>query len=227
MDDQLFDTMPFYGKPMVKAASVRNAIGDVAEEFACAALSMKRQRVDGRKNVCCDALDMYDKPVEIKSVGKNNRALLYKWRAEKEEKEHGLGYTYVFVRHSCPITMTHGREIIQRFIDCPPLIIITTLGALRAALEGVSPRTFKMFTGEAGAVEPEGGFESSVPQHMQKPIFDRKTMHGSQRKGYVDGGWQFSLSLLSPTETKEVDFQWCNHVVKATVITATFARCAK
>ena len=198
--DELFDTMVFYDRKTPKAASVRNSIGEVAEEIACRALGMKRLKVDGRLEFCADAL-WQGKPAEIKSVGKNDRALIYKWRKEKELRHVGPDYRYVFLRHTCPISVGSGGDVADFFRDNPPSILITTLGAVVEAIGDMPCRTFKIFTGEAGTSEP----------------FDRKTMHGSQRKGYVDGGWQFSLKKIPFHYTTRTAIQWRGELVNITL----------
>lgn len=199
MSQELFDTLEFYGKPLAKDAASRNAIGDFAEEFVCRVMGLDRLKIDGRKNVCSDA--KWDgNPVEIKSVGKNGRALLYKWRAEKEMKELGPFYTYVFVCHKCPITVTHSRDVVKYFIDHPPTILMTTLGHIMGKLKGIEPRKFKLHDGK------------TYENKYGRPA-------GFNRKGYIDGGWQFSLKILEAHQhsTKRID--WFGTEVEVPVLT--------
>jgi hypothetical protein len=184
----LFDMMQCYGKPMTKMAAVRNAIGDVAEQFACAALGMDRLAVGGRKEVCSDAL-WRGHPVEIKSVGHNGQALIYKFRLEKEMAAHGPDYPYIFVRHDCRITKTHSGQIVEHFRDHPPRLLITTLGIIQAALLDVQPRKFSLFQ----------------KQYVTK--YKRATV-GYNRKGYIDGGWQFNLKRLAVASETSVNCIW-------------------
>jgi hypothetical protein len=197
MNDALFDMMTVYGRPIDKDASARNAIGDVAEEFACAALGMKRLKVNGSLKVCSDA-EWQGSPVEIKSVGKNGRALLYKWRAEKELDSIGRGYTYLFVRHTCPIKVAHGRDITSHFAEHPPSLLITNLGVIMDVLKGTPPRKFKLHDGK------------TYENKYGRPA-------GFERKGYIDGGWQFALSMIREAAAFEVEVSWLNSTVKCRV----------
>lgn len=190
----LFDTWLYYERVTTKPASVRNAIGDVAEELACRALGMERQKIDGRKAFCPDAL-WEGKPVEVKSVGKNGRALIYKWRRDKEMKEVGPRYRYVFVQHDCTIDKANASMVADHLRDHPPRLLITTLGAINAVIGDTPPRKFKIF-------ESDPNVE-----------FDRTTMHGSQRKGYVDGGWQFSLNKIPVAYTTTTCLPWRGKII--------------
>jgi hypothetical protein len=183
MTPELFDTATCYGRSMKSHAAARNDIGDVAELYACAALGMDRQRIDGRKKVCIDAM-WGGRPVEIKSVGKNGRGLIYKWRMDKDAQEHGDSLVYVFVRHDCPITLTNSAEVVARFIERPPSLIVTSIARVREALKGVKLRKFSMF---------EGGKDSRI---------------GYNRPGYSEGGWQFGLSLLTSETFARIGFTW-------------------
>lgn len=237
-DGTLFDMMDVYGRPFKtdasgapKAASARNAIGDVAEQLACRALGYKRLRVDGRKKACADAERPDGHPVEIKSVGKNDRGLIYKFRLEKEGTEFPGGLEYVFVRHTCPVTFAHGSSVADFFKLSPPSLLITNHKHLAAILLPKPVRTFRMFTGEAGmTVAPSCQHCHGAPvgepcEHCGTPPqqkFDRHTMHGSQRAGYVEGGWQFSMSELTdgyPLHWRTVEFRWRGQNI--TIKTAT------
>ncbi len=183
MTPELFDTTTCYGRSMKSHAAVRNDIGDVAELYACAALGMDRQRIDGRKKVCVDAL-WGGRPVEIKSVGKSGRGLIYKWRMDKDTQEHGDSLVYVFVRHDCPIKLDNSAEVVSRFFERPPSLVVTNITRVREVLANVKLRKFSMF---------EGGKDSRI---------------GYNRPGYSDGGWQFNLSLLTPKTFVPTSFKW-------------------
>lgn len=195
----LFDMMSTYDRAIGKPAAVRNAIGEVAEEFACRALSMERLHVDGRKKMCSDAT-WGGKPVEIKSIGKSRTGLLYKWRADKELATMGRDYLYVFVLHECTIKSTSGGDIVQTMMHTPPSILITTLGAVIDTIGDKPVRKFKMFEGDPA--QP----------------FDRKTMHGSQRSGYIEGGWQFKIKSIPVRYTTATTFTWCGRVVTSQLL---------
>jgi len=190
MTPELFDTSACYGRSMKSHAAVRNDIGDVAELYACAALGMERQRIDGRKKVCIDAT-WGGKPAEVKSVGKNNRGLIYKWRMDKDTQEHGDSLVYVFVRHNCPVTLTNSAEVVTHFIEHPPSIIVTNIARVREAMKSVKLRKFSMF---------EGGKDSRI---------------GYNRPGYSEGGWQFSLSLVTPPVSVPISFNWAGRQLTA------------
>lgn len=187
----LFDTWDFYSRNTPKPAGVRNAIGEVTEEMACRALGMERQPIDGRKAFCTDAL-WGGKPTEIKSVGKNGRALIYSWRRAKEMEHVGPGYRYIFVQHDCTIDKANGAEIADYIRDHPPTLLITTLGAINGVIGDAPPRKFKIFDGE--------------PPTEGRP-------HGSQRKGYVEGGWQFSLNKIPVLYTTNTCLQWRGSII--------------
>jgi hypothetical protein len=178
MNDTLFDLTPLYQRTLSSHASARNAIGEVAAEFACKALRMEMLPVDGSKRVCPDAKTQAGRYLEVKSCRKGRNALLYKWRVAKEHEEFGDGYPYVFVRHECPITATDGKDIVQRFINDPPTLLIVTLGQLRRDVcLKKEPRLFKMFSKDA---DPRIGYN---------------------RAGYNEGGWQFSLKQVQVADS--------------------------
>lgn len=189
---ELFDTLEFYGKPMTQAAAVRCAIGDVAEMFACRLLGATRTPIDGRKNICSDAV-LDGTPMEIKSVGKNGRALIYKWRLEKEIEAHGPTYQYVFVRHDCRVTEVHGRDVVRYFLDHPPMVLVTTIEHIQQTLAGVEPRKFSMFL-------------TSPSKRV-----------GYHRKGYCDGGWQFSLAQIPVNGENLVPMLWLGQQIEVLV----------
>lgn len=185
----LFDTWDYYTRKTPKAAGVRNAIGEVAEEMACRALGMERQPIDGRKAFCPDAL-WGGKTAEIKSVGKNGRALIYKWRRDKEMEHVGPSYRYIFVQHTCTIDKANGSEIADYLRDHPPVLLITTLGAINEVIGDTPPRVFKM--------------------HNDNRI-------GYCRKGYKDGGWQFSLNKIPVQYTTNTCLQWRGQIITLTL----------
>jgi len=186
--------MSTYDRTTLKPAAVRNAIGEVAEEFACRALSMERLQVDGRKKFCADAL--WDgRKVEIKSIGKSRTGLLYKWRADKELAAVGRDYLYIFVLHHCTIKAGSGGAVVQSMLHQPPSRLITTLGGVLDAIGDKPVRKFKMFEADHPAT------------------FDRKTMHGSQRAGYAEGGWQFKIKDIPVRYTTSTTFTWCGQIV--------------
>lgn len=166
---ELFDTTCHFGKPIRTKAACRNAIGRVAEVFVSRSLDVDILPVDGSKKVCPDF-----EGGEIKSVGKSNSVLLYQWRLSKEaESFDPKDYFYVFVRHTCPITITNTAEIVEHFAKNTPRLICTSLHELLGITRGIKPKKFKWFG------------DQTVDQRI-----------GYYRKGYDQGGWQFSLSRL-------------------------------
>lgn len=198
---ELFDTMDAYGRrppadgQPIKAASVRNLIGECAEEITCRALNLTRRRIDGREKVNSDAETQDGRPVEIKAVGKNNTALIYKFRLEKEREAHGDQYPYIFCRHTCTVDIGGGGAVADYFRDHPPELILCTLADIVAVIGDRPPRLFKMFTGK-----------ENEPQPGEK--FDRKKHHGTHREGYADGGWQFRLSALGARPCETATITW-------------------
>jgi len=191
--------MSSYDRVVLKPAAVRNAIGEVAEEFACRALGMERLHVDGRKKMCADAL--WDgRPVEVKSIGRSRSALIYKWRADKELATVGRDYFYVFVLHDCTIKAASGAAVVQSMLRTPPSLLITTLGGVMDAIGDKPVKKFKMFEAEHPAT------------------FDRKTMHGSQRAGYIEGGWQFKIKSIPVRYTTSTTFTWCGQIVTSRLL---------
>jgi len=194
----LFDLNACISRKLTTPAAARNAIGNVAEDFACAVLKLERKPIDGRKELCVDAETKKGLPVEIKSVGRSRSAILYKWRVEKEERILGRDYQYIFVLHNCPITVRDSQEIMRWFTDNPPLILITSLGVL---LDHVcakqEPRKFALH-------------EKVYPSANGR-------IHGTQRAGYKEGGWQFTinriLKLCPPSKRAKVG-QWANSTVR-------------
>lgn len=202
MMDTLFDMSAHYTRRIHNDASARNAIGELAAEYACAVLGLRSLPVDGRKAVCPDAESTTGIVWEIKSVGQSRRALLYKWRVEKELKVLGRSYLYAFVLHKCPITVRAGAEIRDHFLLHRPPLLIATLGYLwDNVCAKQNPRSFRIHTGEQGKVLTDEDTEQPAPE---------KAKHGSQRKGYVDGGWQFGMQPLLEDVTFEgiVQVQW-------------------
>lgn len=169
--DTLFDTLLFYGRPVDRVSKARIGIGEVAEEFACRALGMTRQRIDGRKKVCCDALHQGE-PTEIKSI-RSTTSVLYKFRLEKEQEAFGLDYRYVFVKHNCSGHIKNTGEVLQSFLTKPPVIWVTDLRSVRASIGD----------------KPAKKFSLSEKLTAGRPA-------GFTRGGYADGGWYFKLRSL-------------------------------
>lgn len=162
----LFDTTCFFGRVLPSPAASRNAIGHVIEEFVARVLNVDLLPVDGRKAVCPDFSNG-----EIKSIGRNKRVLIYKWRLEKEASNFDpKKYFYVFAHHKCPITVSNTSEIARFFQDQPPAIVCVSLKEVMAATKTTRLRKFSLFSG------------------------DKDIRIGYNRKGYDQGGWQFSLS---------------------------------
>lgn len=191
----LFDMVDCYDRRCETPASVRNAIGYLAEEFACRVLDLERLPVDGRKSICPDAVGP-EGYFEIKSIGKNNRALIYKFRLEKEEQSFGPNYRYVFVRHECPVSQASASQVAEHFRNLPPVITVTTLASILEVIGDTEPRKFKIF---------------------EEAVFDRKAMRGSCREGYVEGGWQFSLNKIKWSQAIFVPIQWKGETIKVEV----------
>lgn len=193
----LFDMDEFYSRRITTDAAARNAIGEVAEMYACAMLDLHPLRVDGRMKVCPDAEDDEGAKYEIKAVGRG-RALVYKWRMEKELAEFGEDYIYCFVLHECAITARAGADIVKIFHTTRPAIHLCTLGQLkREVLDKMEPRKFKLFD----------------------PLGCGKEVHGSQRKGYIDGGWQFSINKLPVNHTGHVIKYWAGRTIATKITT--------
>ena len=190
--DELFCPLTLLSKPLKKAAQARNAIGEVAARFAAAALKLDLLPIQANLPVCPD----FEKgPLvgEIKSVGKSNYALIFKWRLEKELKHHDPArYLYVFVKHACPISCADWREVVGSFGSSKMHVFGCTLGEVHALVAGERVQLFRRFTGAPAAGE-EG-----------------KAVHGSMRKGYADGGWHFNISKLPKEDSRMVHFPWLN-----------------
>lgn len=174
----LFDTTEFFGRRLPTPASSRNAIGKVMEEFVARAFNVELLPVDGRKNICPDFANG-----EIKSVGRNNRVLIYKWRLEKELQNFAAKeYFYIFGRHTCPITVADVSQIAEHFQASPPTLVCVSLHEVAAVTGKLRPRKFSLFKEDP---DPRIGYN---------------------RKGYIDGGWQFSLSDF---KVKDTGFSRC------------------
>ena len=176
--DTLFDLTPLYNRKIEKPAQARNAIGECAQRFVTEFLNLSESGIDGRKAVCPDF--HIDSSIfgEIKSVGKNNRALIYKWRLEKERANFKDDeFYYVFANHRCLISVESGAHVVQYFKDNPPVLYVCTLGDIHALLSQKKVKKFSLFK------------EDPNPRI------------GYNRKGYIDGGWQFSL--------REFNFSGC------------------
>lgn len=210
----LFDLTEVYARRIHNDASARNAIGELAAEYACNALRLIPLPVDGRQALCPDAKSPKSgSPWEIKSVGRNGRALIYKWRIEKELASPWTPYWYCFVRHDCPITVRSGQEIVAHFIQRPPSLHIATAQLINQVIcSAAPPRSFRIHTGEKGTVIEETDEEGQAQEIKEK------AKHGSQRKGYVDGGWQFALSQLPLVGSRRrIDVRFGGKLVRASV----------
>lgn len=168
---ELFDPIEVLSKPLPKGSHVRNMIGDVAARFACEALEAEMLPIKQNQSVCPD-FSLKGMHGEIKSVGMNRQALIYKWRIEKEEAMFGLSYLYVFVLHSCPITCANATDVTANFRDKPVEIVGCTIADLRAAIGDAPVRKFSRFKSNP---DPSLGYN---------------------RAGYADGGWQFPIKRL-------------------------------
>jgi hypothetical protein len=184
-------------KPLRTQAQVRTYIGYVAELFVCRALGGERLS-SGSEEVVPD-MRVWNCTGEIKSVGKNNRALIYKWRLEKELRLLDLNrHLYVFCCHRIPITLGNVKEIVERFNEDTHLVI-TTLGELSSILLPKKVRKFNLFT------PPEGMPENAIKRR------------GYNREGYIDGGWQFSIRELTTVAAKNLTFDWAGRNVTVLV----------
>lgn len=176
----LFDTTMFIGRALPSHASARNCIGQVAQEFVCRALRVESLPIDGRREVCPD----FDGG-EVKSVGKNNNALVYKWRLEKDLKHHDAeSFIYVFLRHSCSIKCENASDIARNLVSQRPNLLIVTLAELEQVLSARPVKRFSLF---------EKGEDPRI---------------GYNRPGYRDGGWQFRLSVFEATYASKKFLRW-------------------
>lgn len=192
---ELFDTTTFLSRNLPTPASARNCIGQVAQDYVARALKVQIQPIDGRKEVCPD----FDGG-EIKSVGRNGRGLIYKWRLEKDLKHHDEDtFIYCFLRHCCPITIHNASEVADHFMSCNPSLLIVSLRDIKETLEPIPVRKFSLFQDKDGAVDKRVGYN---------------------RSGYSDGGWQFNLNIFPPTHIKRKFMVW-QDVKKSVLVHAT------
>lgn len=179
----------FIGRTLPSRASARNCIGQVAQEFVCRTLRVESLPVDGRKDVCPDF-----EGGEIKSVGRNNSALVYKWRLEKDLKHHDADtFVYVFLRHSCSIKCANASDIAHNFVSQRPNLLIVTLAELDRALSSKPVKRFALF---------EKGEDQRI---------------GYNRPGYRDGGWQFRLSVFEETHSSKKFLLWQGHKIQVRI----------
>ena len=187
--DELFDPVTLLSKPLTRPAHTRNYIGDVAARFAEATLGFKLLPIKQNVEICPD-FQMSTLHGEIKSVGKNRRALLYKWRAEKEARHFDPRlYLYLFVQHVCPITCSDISQITAHFRDNPVTLYGCTLAELQETVAAIPVRKFSLFK------------ESPDPRI------------GYNRAGYIEGGWQFGMKILpAPVMTHTIVAGWMEQV---------------
>jgi hypothetical protein len=186
---ELFDTTSFLQRNLISKASSRNAIGHVAEEFVARVLHVEILPVDGSKAICPDF-----KNGEIKSVGRNKRVLIYKWRLEKEVKcFNPEEYFYVFACHTCPVTVSNVSEIATHFKLSPPRLVCVSLKEVANTVKDIEPRKFSLF---------EGGKDKRI---------------GYNRKGYDQGGWQFSVSKFNASHSSFKTCLWQGNTVNVNV----------
>mgnify|MGYP000440987204 CR=1 FL=1 len=195
MTGELFDVVSLWTKPLSKPAQVRNYIGEIAAQFAAAATSGVLLPIKQHTRVCPD-IELHGLAGEIKSVGKNRRALLYQWRIAKEAEAYDPSrYLYLFVLHDCPITCGNVQEIAEHFGSNQITIHGCTLAELQVVVQDIPLRKFKMFNAD---LNPRIGYN---------------------RAGYIDGGWQFSTKLLPPAERNLVaECQWLERPVEVDLL---------
>lgn len=181
---ELFDTTACLSRALTTHAATRNCIGKVAEIFVGRVLGVEINSVDGRKEVCPDF-----EGGEIKSVGKNNRGLIYKWRLEKDLKHHEPDFIYCFLQHRCPITLRDASHIADHFEINPPTLLVITLEELARRLRELPVRKFSLVTDHDGTIDKRIGYN---------------------REGYSEGGRQFNLNVFKPTHQKRKFFRWRN-----------------
>lgn len=182
----LFNLTPLYDRPFVKAAQVRNAIGECIQNFVVEFFKFREIRIDGREPICPD-FSFGDTKGEIKSVGKNKRCLVYKWRLAKEMTHFGdKPYFYIFAQHRIEIKIDSGSAIIASLLNTPPDIYICSLAEVNSMLSDRPIRKFSLF---------EGGKDNRI---------------GYNRAGYIEGGWQFSLSMFNFSGCILAESTYCN-----------------
>lgn len=183
---ELFEEWDLVSQKLDKPAQVRCHIGNVAQRFAIAALGATFTPIRGDTEVCPDFF-LGGLHGEIKSVGRSKRALIYKWRIEKEARIYpSASYLYVFVIHQCPVTCTDLREIVSRFRDGESRMIGCTLLDIERLVKPIPLRRFSIFTKDM-----------------------REVRNGYTRSGYIDGGWQIGVnSIPVNSKPKTLNFEW-------------------
>jgi hypothetical protein len=182
----LFNLTEVYDRDTTKPAQARNAIGECAQNFVVEFLGLKEVRIDGRMPVCPD-FSFGSAQGEIKSIGKNKRALIYKWRIEKEITfADGGEFYYIFANHDCLISVESGSAIVNHFKTKPPILYILSLSDVYELVAAKKIRKFSLF---------EGGKDSRV---------------GYNRAGYIEGGWQFSLTEFTFNSCILVESYYCS-----------------
>ena len=184
----LFNLTELYDRKLDRGSKVRNAIGECIQVFVVEFLRLQEIRIDGREAVCPDfLLPGTDVKGEIKSIGKNGRARVYKWRLEKENKHFdGKPFFYIFANHKIPITTESGRAIVESIKQAPPILYVCSLRDLTELLSPKKVRKFSMF---------EGGQNKRI---------------GYNRAGYDQGGWQFSLREIEFNSCILSESTYCN-----------------
>lgn len=165
--DTLFNLTACFSRPVRNGYAVRNMVGGLAEEYACALLGLQRSKIDGRKDLCEDFTVGAQGRGEIKAV--RDQAIVYKWRLEKEALQEQ--YAYVFVNHDCAIgPIKDAQEVLHNFIKVPPGLLVATVADIQQVVAGRRLR--------------------------QNPIYTNRPVLGFNRKKYAEGFWQFSLHLF-------------------------------
>jgi len=102
--------------PLTGTGRVRAYTGNVIEEVACACLRWERQRIDGNRKVCVDAVDRDKQPVEIKAVSMSKgvpASVIYDFRIRKElEAYPDMDYAFVLHRAKQAGSLRKLREMI-------------------------------------------------------------------------------------------------------------------
>lgn len=184
--DTLFNLTQFYDRSIEKDAQARNAIGECVRQFVVEFFKFREVRIDGREPICPD-FSFGDVKREIKSVGKNKRCLVYKWRLEKELKYFSdKPYYYIFALHKMPIKIESGKAIVEAIKLTPPDIYIVSLKEVHETLAPIDIRKFSLF---------EGGEDNRI---------------GYNRAGYIEGGWQFGINKFNFKGCFSAESTYCN-----------------
>lgn len=146
---------------ITKNAHARNAYGQVAQEIVCAALEARPVKINGKFDVCFDAI-AGNSYIEIKSVKRKGKVVVYDWRRNKERQVMLRGYNvnYAILIHG--VRCSNGKNLLDEFVRS----------------------NLTLFVVDARSVHE---MCAELPLHTIKKVTYGSKRFGYNREGYIEG----------------------------------------